>query len=181
MKDRINWWNNNHAASRQGDSPPLPFVKYVDMFKNKSLLEIGPGEGRQFDFVSLIAKEYSIADIAPVVLIHEKYNQCTYRILIDDYTNPNRTKVDAIHFWYMLHHVKRKEIPSFVNWLDNYLYDEGFLMFNTPFLNFHEGAYGNDGIQTTKMGIDEIEELFQVDLNLLLKIILYTKEVMDGL
>jgi len=68
---RIDFWDKHHVTSFQGTSHPLPITSifmWQDLIKNKSVLEIGPGDGRQANQLCLLAKEYSVADISKLVL-----------------------------------------------------------------------------------------------------------------
>ena len=74
IEKRINFWDDNHLAYQQGDSIKVPFDKHIHLFDNKKVLEIGPGEGRQYEVVCDIVKEYAIADISQKVLNRPLYN-----------------------------------------------------------------------------------------------------------
>ena len=158
MQERSKFWDDNHLARQQSDSLATPFDELL--FVDKDVLEIGPGEGRQFDIVAPKVKSYCIADISPMVFEHKKYDVCRHKFLIKDYDDRFNVRFDAIHFWYVLHHVKKDELGAFVEFLYAHLLPGGFVLFNTPELDSARSDYGGDGIQTTWFDIEKVYEIF---------------------
>lgn len=149
MGARLDHWSDGHTAINQGDSPPCPFEKYTHFFTFRDVLEIGAGEGRQYEYAHIGTKSYSIADISEEALDTERIPLHVDRYLITDYDSNFGRKFDLIHFWYVLHHIPREELFAFINFLRRHLISGGILMFNTPYLDFDEGAYADDGVNTT--------------------------------
>ena len=158
MRERAAFWDDNHLARQQSDSLATPFDGLL--FMDKDVLEIGPGEGRQFDIVAGRAKSYSIADISLKVFDHSKYDMCKHKLLIKSYDDRFDVKFNLIHFWYVLHHVKMEELAAFVEFLYAHLVPGGFVLFNTPELLSERSDYAGDGIQTTWIDIDDVRIFF---------------------
>ena len=154
MKARSEFWGDNYLAAQQSDSLAVPFEKHMDLFKGKRVLEVGPGEGRQFDAVVNLADEYSVADISAKVLDHYL---CAHKFLIKNYDDRFDQQFDLIHFWYVLHHVKRDELNLFFKFLSDHLTRTGSILFNTPQLDPDRNDYGGDGIQTTWLDLEDIQ------------------------
>lgn len=162
LEKRIEHWSHGWTAQNQGDSDPVPFSDYVEYFTDKDVLEIGPGEGRQYNAIRHLCRSYAIADISQQVLDCPVFSEIRWKLLLRDYRNDNfNQSFDLIHFWYVLHHVPRADVHDFFHFAIRNLRMNGILMFNTPFLGFHEGAYADDGVQTTRYGIGEIVALLK--------------------
>ena len=159
--DRVQHWRRDHTEVAQGDSPPIPFDGEVyNEFRMWHVLELGPGEGRQFRKVAPICASYSIADIVPEVLQLPIYNNVAGKFLITDYTSDNFGKMfDVIHFWYVLHHVLEWELRDFFLFCFRHLCKYGTLVFNTPSLMCPPEVYLGDGKQTTKHTPEKIVEV----------------------
>lgn len=159
-ESRLDYWAKNYKTYCQGGSLACPFEKYINMFVKKNVLEIGPGEGRQFYTLYPFCKYYSVADISDVVLAQAKFDVCKNKILISDYSKKFDRKVDkkfdVIHFWYVLHHVLPSELKSFFRWISKHLVKGGITLFNTAILEYDECVYGDDGILTSKISIEDI-------------------------
>jgi len=154
---RLKHWSTGWTAKNQGDSPPTPFYKYMDFFEGKDVLEVGPGEGRQYKSVLHLAKSYAVADISKEVLACPVFDAVQSKYLLKEPGQKLDTQFDLIHFWYVLHHIPSDELESFVNgFLLWNLKESGIVMFNTPYLDFHRGAYANDGVNTTKYTLDQV-------------------------
>ena len=166
--ERQKYWGKNYLAYCQGDSIPVPFERYLDLFKGKNVLEVGPGEGRQFDAVIDLVSTCSVADISATVLANERYEKC-YRFLIQDYKTWFGTKYDLIHFWYVLHHVAFDEVNDFFHFLSNHLKEDGCILFNTPMLSGHPDSFKDDGMQTTPFLIGDILAALQWDFEVITK------------
>uniref|UniRef100_A0A6M3ISA2 Putative methyltransferase n=1 Tax=viral metagenome TaxID=1070528 RepID=A0A6M3ISA2_9ZZZZ len=155
MHKRAEFWNNNYTTAQQSDSIAVPFAKYLDRFTDKRVLEIGPGEGRQFDAVVGLVKDYAVADISQKVLSHYLCSVGEY--LITSYKDRFDVRFDLIHFWYVLHHVRRNEIDLFVDFLYDHLTRAGLILFNTPQLDPARKDYGGNGIETTWFDLVDIK------------------------
>ena len=160
IEKRINFWDDNHLAYQQGDSIKVPFDKHIHLFDNKKVLEIGPGEGRQYEVVCDIVKEYAIADISQKVLNRPLYNNIKIKLRIESYLDRFEDKFDVIHFWYVLHHVLPEELSMFIDFLYFHLDVSGIVMFNTPYLDYDRGNYLPNGIMTSVFSIKDIEDVF---------------------
>jgi hypothetical protein len=167
IENRLKHWSTGWTAENQGDSPAVPFKPYINYFLDKNVLEIGPGEGRQYYGVKNIISDYSIADISSQVLDCPVFKYID-RFLIKDYGNDFKKRFDLIHFWYVLHHVPSIEAEAFVEFIYLHLKENGIVMFNSPFLGFDIGAYSNDGVNTTPYTTDEIIKLFSSKFNAIL-------------
>ena len=157
---RLEHWSTGWTVKNQGDSPPTPFYMYMDYFDDKDVLEIGPGGGRQYNAVKHLTKSYAIADISSEALACFAFDAIDHKYLLSNYSDKLHRKFDLIHFWYVLHHIPSYEFFEFVVFLVNHLNDNGIVMFNTPYLGFDKGAYGNDGVLTTGYRLDEIFRIF---------------------
>ena len=155
-QERREYWSGNYLAYQQGDSLAIPCEQKKEYFINKHVLEIGPGEGRQFDFVFPFVKSVSIADISETVLNQKKYANVKDRFLINSYDDDFGKTFDVIHFWYVLHHVKFDELESFFNFLFRHINKNGTILFNTPVLEYPDPAYEDNGILTTKHDIESV-------------------------
>lgn len=161
LEKRLEHWSTGWTAVNQGDSPPHPFLGYQGYFKGTKILEIGPGEGRQYNLAKHWSVDYSIADISQQVLDCPVFNGVSNKYLLRNFDDPLFDSFDLIHFWYMLHHVTIEELEPFVKFIHRHLYHEGLVMFNTPYLDFHKGAYSDDGVNTTPFNIIQIMEAFE--------------------
>ena len=158
---RLKHWSTGWTAENQGDSPPYPFYMYTDYFDDKDVLEIGPGEGRQYNSVKHLTKSYSIADISAEALASSQFDAIDHKYKLKSFSDKLHRKFDLIHFWYVLHHIPSYELFEFVcSFLMNHLKENGIVMFNTPYLDFDSGAYANDGVNTTKYRLDEVFRMF---------------------
>jgi cyclopropane fatty-acyl-phospholipid synthase-like methyltransferase len=159
-EQRLEHWSTGWTAKNQGDSDPAPFIDYAKYYVGSDVLEIGPGEGRAYEVIRRVVESYAIADISQQVLDCPVWNGIQKKFLLRGYEDiPDR--FDVVHFWYVLHHVPRCELWDFFEWVMNCLKRDGMLLFNTPFLGFHEGAYKDDGVQTTRYQIGEITSLLE--------------------
>jgi len=113
--------------------------KHLYLFKDKDVLEIGPGEGRQMKKIEKY-KTYTVADISPAVIErHGGY-------LMKNYNDDMKKTFDIIHFWFVVHHVRRKEVKEFFAFVNRHLREDGMVMFNYP-VNWGKK---DDGMSTTK-------------------------------
>jgi SAM-dependent methyltransferase len=126
-----------------------PFEEYLDDFKDRSVLEIGPGDGRQFNIVYPLSSFYVVADISNCVLSNDLY-QYIPRFNIVDYKFSFPYAFDVVHFWYVLHHVLKEELYDFFNFVFRHMENDGIALFNTAPLDYPRGGYKSNGISTTK-------------------------------
>jgi SAM-dependent methyltransferase len=152
---RINFWNTNYFVENMSDSLPTPFMDYLDDFKDKSVLEIGPGGGRQFMVAYSLSAFYAVADISEEVLSNPFYKKIPH-FYIEDYSQRFLMTFDVVHFWYVLHHVLRKELDSFFGFVSRHLVEDGIALFNSAPLDYPKGGYKGDGISTTKFTLKEV-------------------------
>ena len=156
LDNRLKHWSEGWTAVNQGDSPHDLIIPHIELFRDKNVLEIGPGEGRAFQHVKDVILSYSIADISESVLACEIWNRVCFKYLIRDYSSDLGEVFDVIHFWYVLHHVPSVELDMFFDFVLRHLKKDGILMFNTPYLSFDDGAYRDDGVLTTDYFINTI-------------------------
>ena len=163
-RDRLKFWNKVGPVSRVGkgdeDFPYKAYDEWESFFKDKNVLEIGPGAGKQLNEVASLATEYSVADVADLVLklYPEKKNRKSYKIDFD-FSNSIRKKYDTIVAWYVVHHVLREEIDGFIDFLSSTLKKDGVAVFNIPDRDHGNTAADNDGTKTTDWQKLEIEDL----------------------
>src|SRR4030042_7031014 len=84
LEERIVFWDQKHKIVCQGSTPVGENILRKYCRKN-NILEIGPGEGRQFCIANPISGTYSIADISSIVLENSIYACCKDRFLITNY------------------------------------------------------------------------------------------------
>jgi len=165
LEKRRSFWESHHIVQCQGDSIAMPFNSidnYKALFAGKRILEIGPGEGRQFDALHHLAATYSVADIVPAVLNQPRYTIAHARHLIDNYESTDLgATFDLITFWYVLHHVRLDEADTFFDFLTRHLALDGRLIFNAPHANpKSEYAKGSgDGCATTPWNLTLVIDL----------------------
>jgi len=159
--ERSNFWSDRSNYNFSEDSS---FLKYVDYFKNKKILEIGPGRGRQYKYLKDISLEYSIADISQSILNDPIYSNVKNKYLLDNYFITLGKKFDIIHLWYVLHHLTKTEIYSIVNFLFDHLKDDGILLFNYPSHSIEKKYLANKlsiGMKTSYFEKDFIKNTFE--------------------
>lgn len=143
-------------------------TKYLDenrhLFKDKSVLEIGPGNGRQFYTIYPLTKAYVIADISRTVLENKLFEHIP-KWQICEYNTWEHEKAEITHFWYVLHHVKLNELSAFFKFIHSTLIDEGIAFFNFPLFKRVEVA--DNGMKTTPMNekhiFNSIDGIFDID------------------
>jgi len=164
IEHRRSFWKDHHVERCQGDSVPRPYEAvpgYTDFFEGRRVLEIGPGEGRQYSHLRDLASAYHVADIVGEVLELPQFERADGRHLIDRYdTRDLGERFDTITFWYVLHHVRLDEAGGFFGFLARHLAPGGALLFNAPHANpEHEMAAGEgDGCATTPWTPDLVHE-----------------------
>jgi SAM-dependent methyltransferase len=154
------YWNDNYTPRQQGDSIACPFKSYIELFIDKDVLELGPGGGRQTNIVIWRAKSYAIADIAKRVLSEQAFKNVPDKFLITDYKQKLGKTFDVIHFWYVIHHMLLSELPQFCEFLFHHLRLGGLLLFNIPYLGCDPIVYGEDGMHTSAITVEQIECIF---------------------
>lgn len=129
LGDRADFWSNDTVYKWPDEPSFLGFIKH---FKNRKVLEMGPGNGRQYKYLRDIASEYEIADISKSVLSYDVFKKVKNKHLLNNHFSTLGKKFDVIHFWYVIHHMTRKEVYSLVNFLFNHLEENGVVIFNYP-------------------------------------------------
>lgn len=166
-KERKDFWDVKHKTACQGSTTFNMLKENLDLFTDKKVLEIGPGEGRQFNLVKEQTQDYSIADISQAALDEKTYDNGVEKYLLEDYNQDFDVKFDVIHFWYVIHHVKLEEVHSFFGFLDRHLTEDGLLIFNYPeTAKIADGHLENNGIKTTPLStgivIEYSQEYFEI-------------------
>ena len=158
LEKRADFWSQNRSVEQMSDSLVCPFEEHLDDFKDKHVLEIGPGGGRQFGIVYPLAVSYVVADISDDVLSDPLYRNIV-RFNIVDYKYTTLPKsFDVVHFWYVLHHVQKEELNDFFGFVSRHLVEGGIALFNTAPLDYPEGGHRSDGILTTKFTPDMVRK-----------------------
>jgi predicted TPR repeat methyltransferase len=154
LQTRAEFWAVHHKADCQGGTPVL-VDRYTELFHEKHVLEVGPGEGRQFQVVSPLTASYAVADISSAVLEQPIYSSIEQHHLKSFHVNLLR-KWDVIHAWYVVHHMLRSERVEFFQFVRDHLMTNGTVIFNIPG-NLLPGEDGEDGMRTTAMTSNEVE------------------------
>lgn len=166
LTQRSQFWTEHHIAKCQGNSIARPFEAipdYPDVLIDRTILEIGPGEGRQARVASRLGAVYAIADISPGVLGRAQYAGFG-RFLITDYASDDfDARFDVVCFWYVLHHVLLDEADAFFGFVKRHMKPGGSAIFNAPHANpASQIAAGNgNGLQTTPWTIPHVLELVE--------------------
>lgn len=150
LKSRIDFWSKKYLTECQGDTLVLP-DDWREYFAGRSVLEIGPGEGRQFSLISSVASKCDVADISTVVLQQPIYSNCS-RFEIKGYDQEIGYLYDIITFWHVLHHILEDELDLFFHFVLHHLkLPGGRLYFNCPGdrTAYISTVLGSDGMKTT--------------------------------
>jgi SAM-dependent methyltransferase len=165
-KQREEFWGEqgHHRIGCQGRTPLGVVDSLIEFAEGKSVLEIGPGQGRQFERVFPVSSEYHIADISDVVLQLPVYESVKKTKLLN-YDQDLGEDFDVIHFWYVVHHVLTEEIGEFFSFIHRHLRLSGRAYFNYPLIqHFPESSLtrgGGDGMKTTDTDVSMYESLIQ--------------------
>ncbi|MCC6676101.1 MAG: methyltransferase domain-containing protein [Phycisphaerales bacterium] len=164
LQHRAEFWAEHHRVPCQGDSIARPFVHvpgWRGLVTGRSVLEIGPGEGRQFAELRPLAASYAIADIVPKVLENVMYRHAGRHLITSYHADEFGERFDVICFWYVLHHVLRDEGSAFFEFIERHLAEGGDVIFNTPSASQSVGVTqdGGNGTETTPWQPDEVEAL----------------------
>ena len=161
LEKRQRFWNEFESRGpRKGhdlyDSLPYPFENagISHIFKDKDVLEIGPGNGRQYERIQKEVKTYSICDICPNVLTLPVFNTTDIKHLIRNWDEKIGRTFDVIHFWYVIHHICQSELQAFFFFIHQHLNNDGLVAFNTPCKINVQGDDEGDGIGTTWTDLD---------------------------
>ncbi len=159
--NRVNFWTGQHAKRKpRRNTIAHPFEKHMDVFEDKNVLEIGPGEGRQLGKILPVAKSYAIADICEKLLKYELYKDLD-KFLITNYHEPLGKQFDVITFWYVIHHVLAEELEDFLAFLKSNLMPNGILYFNMPNKMVNCSQVANDGMKTTDHSVENVKNLLK--------------------
>jgi SAM-dependent methyltransferase len=149
-------------------SDPYPFKSVEHLFCGKRVLEIGPGQGRQYRYLRHLASAYDVCDISSSVM-REPSLRGIPRWVIHDYDDQSCIDYDVVHFWYVLHHVPIEELRDFFSFVRNRLQPDGIVLFNTPREGNPPEWYRDDGIGTTSISLRNVEEALGDGLQIFLK------------
>lgn len=152
---RLNGFDNNWINDEILDA-----LDNLEIFKDKDILEIGPGSGRQFTVFKKHANSYELADISEQVLDNEIYKSYDKNV-ITTWSDRFGAKYDIITFWFVIHHITHDEIGAMIKFCHRHLRSEGLLIFNSPMKIRSSKMYKEDGIRTTPWGKDEIIKHFE--------------------
>jgi SAM-dependent methyltransferase len=142
------------------DSLPYPFGGLENLFFDKDVLEIGPGRGRQYERLRGLVKSYSLCDISTAALAEPVFDGARAKYWLYDYSDDFFTRFDLIHFWYVLHHIRRGELEAFFAFVARHLREAGVALFNSPQTGNNPDWYTGDGMGTTYMTSLEVVHAF---------------------
>ncbi len=165
-EERARFWGTRPDGEFSGGTLNDPFRRHVEIFRDKQVLEIGPGAGREFLALSQLAKSYAVADISKEVLEKPVYENVP-KFVIESYEDDVSSRFDVITFWYVIHHVKLDETESFLRFVHRHLVVGGHVYFNTVD-DTHPDAQANDGIGTTAHPVENILKML-VDIGFVVK------------
>lgn len=158
--DRSGFWSTHYKKKYQGGAPFNLLLDNIHLFIYKDVLEIGPGEGRQFEKVKDVCMTYSVADISEIVLSQDMYKNLK-KYLITSYDMDIKEKFDVVHFWYVVNHILPEELYIFFKYICGLVKESGVVMFNyqdTKLIKkYTNDALENNGKKTTNISIDKIE------------------------
>ena len=157
LKERQELWNRAEARGCPThdlvNSLPYPFedAGITPIFRDKHVLEIGPGNGRQYERIrdTIRCASYCIADIAKCGLDQPVFDGVDGRFILYDWTKRLPMCFDVIHFWYVLHHIRHDEMREFFRFLARHLTPNGLVAFNCPEWMNVQGPPEGDGLGTT--------------------------------
>ena len=147
LEEREAHWSKGYVTKMQGTSDKFPLScieNYEKYIENKSILEIGPGEGRELNILKPLSKQYAIADISQTAL--DSHKEIKNKFLITKYSENFGFQFDTIVLFYVFHHILEEELNSFIEFLMRHLNSNGYICFNIP----HGFGEVGDGIVTTK-------------------------------
>ena len=120
----------------------------LGLFRDKDVLEVGPGNGAQYRRLKDVCRSYAIADIAPGVLTRPVFDNISTKLHLQNYEQDFGMRFDVIHFWRVIHHVLPDEVPGFVAWLRRHVRPTGLVCFDLPHLDLDPSTYGSNGTVT---------------------------------
>lgn len=148
-------WDHRGARGPIGghdlfDSLPYPFEPTLThIYRNRDVLELGPGNGRQYERVVKLTSSYCIADIAPSVMVDPVFASASDKFILSGWEDTLHRSFDVIHFWYVLHHIRLDEMLAFFRFIARHLRQGGLVAFNLPELVNVQGPMEGDGEGTT--------------------------------
>lgn len=146
LEQRVDFWSRHYKKECQGTTSILPISILQDICYKKDVLEIGPGEGRQYEHVQMFSKTYAIADVSFVVLRLPLYDAID-KYHIKSYQQEIPQHFDVIHAWFVLHHVLSEETVDFFSFVKRHLKSGGLFCFNIS-LHQSDKMHGEDGKKT---------------------------------
>ena len=160
IETRNKFWGTIEESGYGGGSEPAPYNKHVQLFKDKNVLEIGAGAGRQFHILKKVAKTYSIADISKLVLDKPMYAD-TLKFHITSHDMDFGKRFDVVTFWYVVHHVLATELNEFAWFISRHVDTGGYAYFNIPDITQHLFEEDdNSGTITTHHKREDVEGVF---------------------
>jgi 2-polyprenyl-3-methyl-5-hydroxy-6-metoxy-1,4-benzoquinol methylase len=165
LQERAEFWDVHHRAACQGGMPVL-VDRHLDRLCDKDVLEIGPGEGRQFNLAFPVARSYAVADISRKALSQPLFLKAS-RYLLASWKDRLGSRWDVIHAWYVVHHLLPEERPEFFDFLRAHLRRDGAAFFNVPVPeNINPGEVKADGMRTTPVGGEIVGEILAAGLDI---------------
>ncbi len=135
------------------DSLPYPFENagIQNIFDGMDVLEIGPGNGRQYERAHNRTKSYCLADISEEALMEPVFDDVapSNKFILSSWEQSLGRQFDVIHFWYVLHHVMLIEMKDFFSFVRRHLRSGGLAAFNCPEPQNVQGFYEGNGTDTT--------------------------------
>jgi hypothetical protein len=159
---RVIYWETYHRLEWNAPTIRDPYrltPHFEALYRDKDVLEMGPGDGRQFAELSPLARTYTVADIVPMVLAKLCYATVP-RLCITSWETAWAQQWETICFWYVFHHVIKTEASAFMAFIVRHLRPDGTLHFNTP-LHVPNSRSGGDGLGTTDWHLEEIAALIE--------------------
>lgn len=168
---RSHWDDPRSRAPREehdlADSLPYPFAPVEHLFAGKDVLEIGPGRGRQYDRLGGAVASYGVCDLSPAALDEPALDGVACKLLLEDYAIDFGRRFDVVHFWYVLHHVKRAEMGAFFAFVARHSRPSGLALFNSPQDGNAPEWYRGDGMGTTWMDRETVRSAYAPHLETL--------------
>lgn len=158
LKERLEFWNERHKIKYQGNT--IVDEEIIKRYaKESSVLEIGPGEGRQFKIAYPLSKQYTIIDISSKVIENPIYSK-VHKILIENFNLQINKTFDFIHFWYLLHHIMKEEDSLFFSFITKHCNKDTIVAFNFS-EDLNKKFVQNNGIKTTNRSKEYVNSLLK--------------------
>jgi len=164
LEKRKRFWDKRESRGPKvehdlSDSLPYPFEPAIQtIFDGKNVLEIGPGNGRQYERLRHRVKSYCVADISASALSEPVFDTADGRFLLETWERPVGRMFNVIHFWYVLHHIRLGEMRAFFAFVNKNLVNGGLVAFNNPEPINVQGQREGDGQGTTYSDVAIVQE-----------------------